>query len=293
MTDDLNKKLELPKDRATINSWCRNFVTTNPIVSTTVNFYSEIPLKYLTIDTSKLPKNVSSIFDAQIENLQIKNFSEQILKEYWTLGEAVAYHQLNETSGFWDKLIIQNPDYIIIKAPIAGEREYFLRPDENLRRLVLSNDKTDKDIQCLENISDKVIEHIKNGENIKLNNFYISYFARFLNPYDIRGASFMVSSFTTLMRYDKVNLQDKNLEALIKQNLLYPYDIEPNNKKMMTNAIRQRILFTAAMMRDWMCKKIFAPISELNDFYDYDADGEKTIIIPSVEIDMKTLKSDF
>jgi hypothetical protein len=36
------------------------------------------------------------------------------------------------------------------------------------------------------------------------------------------------------------------------------------------------------MMAQWLVKKIFAPISEINDFYRYD-DGNKTLIVPEIE----------
>lgn len=55
------------------------------------------------------------------------------------------------------------------------------------------------------------------------------------------------------------------------------------------DVMRQRYMNFRSMMANWLTKKIFAPISELNDFYEIKG-GEKHLIVPSVEWNHITLQ---
>ncbi len=48
------------------------------------------------------------------------------------------------------------------------------------------------------------------------------------------------------------------------------------------DVLRQRYMQFRQMMTSWLKRKIFAPISQINDFYEY-IDGEKTLIVPEVD----------
>ena len=48
------------------------------------------------------------------------------------------------------------------------------------------------------------------------------------------------------------------------------------------DVLRQRYVQFRQMMSTWLRRKIFAPISQINDFYEY-IDGEKTLIVPEVD----------
>ncbi|NCX77014.1 MAG: hypothetical protein EBX09_08290, partial [Actinobacteria bacterium] len=44
----------------------------------------------------------------------------QVAQEYWLLGEAFIYAELNESKGKWDRLLIQNPDYMVVKRTVVA-----------------------------------------------------------------------------------------------------------------------------------------------------------------------------
>jgi hypothetical protein len=48
------------------------------------------------------------------------------------------------------------------------------------------------------------------------------------------------------------------------------------------DVLRQRYMQFRQMMTGWLKRKIFAPIAQINDFYEY-IDGEKTLIVPEVD----------
>jgi len=59
-------------------------------------------------------------------------------------------------------------------------------------------------------------------------------------------------------------------------------DVTYANGGVTLDVLRQRYMSFRNMLSSWLRKKIFAPISKINDFYEY-KDGEKILTIPEVE----------
>ena len=135
-----------------------------------------------------------------IEDIDLMNVCIQAAQEFWLLGEAFIFAELDQRQGKWSRLMIQNPDYIVVKPSVqANEPLILLRPDENLRRIVFSNRPAD--IQQKAQINPTIIEHVKRGENIPLDPMYISHIARKISPYEQRGTGLPVACFRELMLF--------------------------------------------------------------------------------------------
>ena len=196
----LNSNLNLPRDKATINAWSRSFYALNPFVQNAINLHSTYPISKLNI---KCPnKEVETFFNEMIEELDLMNVCCQIAQEYYLLGEAFVYTELDESKGTWSRALLQNPDYMIVKRSVVNtEPMIMLRPDENLRRIVFSNKPSD--MEQKKQLNDYIVDAVKRGENIPLDNFHVSFIARKISPYEIRGTGILVSIFRDLMLYDK------------------------------------------------------------------------------------------
>ena len=197
----LNSNLNLPRDRATINAWCRSFFALNPFVHNAICLHSTYPISKLSI---KCPnKNIEKFFNDMIEEIDLMNVCVQIAQEYFLLGEAFVYAELDESRGTWARLMIQNPDYMIVKRTVvANEPIIMLRPDENLKKIIFSNRPTD--IEQRKQLNNHIIDSVKRGQNIPLDNFHVSHLARRISPYEIRGTGLPVCIFRQLMLYDKL-----------------------------------------------------------------------------------------
>jgi hypothetical protein len=352
----LSSNLNLPRDRATINSWCRSFYALEPFIQNAINLHSTYPISKLTIRCSN--RKVESFFNTMIENIDLLNVCIQVAQEYWLLGETFVYGELDQNNAVWSRLVIQNPDYMVVKkSVIANEPLIMMRPDDNLRRIVFSNKPSD--IEQRSQLNETIIEHVKRGENIPLDNFYVSHLARRISPYEVRGTGLPVSCFRQLMLFDQLReakfAQAQNMinpltlvkigsadykpqpadldiwrnafaEAQYDQDfkiftheavtvervgynsgiidisgditqllkeifmgLMVPQvlmdgggDITYSNGGVSLDVLRQRYMAFRNMMSNWLKNKIFAPISKLNEFYEYE-DGEKKLIIPTVE----------
>lgn len=354
----LTSNLNLPRDRATMNAWCRSFYALNPIVQNAINLHSTYPISKLNI---KCPnKKVERFFNDQIEEIDLMNICSQAAQEYWLLGEAIIYGELDERNAKWSRLHIQNPDYIVVKkSVIASEPIIMLKPDENLRRICTSN--LPGDIEQRKQLNETIINYVRRGQNIPLDNLYVSHLARRISPYEVRGTGLPVSIFRSLMLFDMIKeckfaqaqdminpmrivkigggtadyratpvdldawrevwaaaTADKNFKIfthdavtvetigagqgiydttndfaqLLKEmyaGLMIPQiviegggDISYANGGISLDVLRQRYMQFRNMMSAWLRRKIFQPISKLNEFYDY-VDGEKTLIVPEID----------
>jgi len=355
----LNSNISLPRDRATINAWCRSFFALNPLVHNAICLHSTYPISKLNI---KCPnKEIEKFFNDMIEEIDLMNICVQMAQEYWLLGETFVYADLDESKGKWSRLMIQNPDYMIVKRTVvANEPIIMLRPDENLKNIVRSNKPAD--VEQRKQLNSHIIDSVRRGENIQIDNFNISHLARRISPYEIRGTGLPVCIFRQLMLMDRLR-ESKFAQAdnmvnpltLVKVGTDAPDGLHPtfvdleawrdvfesaqNDKdfKIFTHAgvtvervgygqgiydisgditqlikeiyvglqvppvlmdggadtsyanggvaldvLRQRYMQFRNMISAWLKRKIFAPISHIQEFYDY-SNGQKQLIVPEVD----------
>jgi hypothetical protein len=214
----LTSNLNLPRDRATINAWCRAFFALNPFVHNAINLHSTYPISKLSIKCAD--KNVEKFFNDMIEETGLMNICVQVGMEYWLLGEAFVYGELDHHQGKWRRLLIQNPDYMVVnRTVVADEPIIMLRPDQNLKRIVSSNKPAD--MEQRKQLNQYIVDAVKRGQNIPLPNFNVSHLARKISPYEIRGTGLPVCIFRQLMLFDQL-YEAKFAQA---QNMINPTTI--------------------------------------------------------------------
>jgi hypothetical protein len=195
----LNSNLSLPRDRATINAWCRSFFALNPFVQNAVSLHSTYPISRLNIKCYN--KEVEKFFNDMIDELDLMNMCVQIAQEFWLLGESFVYADYDKNKGKWSRLLIQNPDYMVVNRTVAAdEPSIALRPDENLKKIVFSNKP--RDVEQRKQLNQYIVDCVKRGDNIPMDNFHVSHIARRISPYEMRGTGLPVAVFRQLMLFD-------------------------------------------------------------------------------------------
>jgi len=350
--------LNLPRDRITINAWCRNFFQLHPIVRNAISLHATYPISKLNLKCQD--KRVLDFFENMVEEMDLMNALGDISLEYWKLGEVFPFAELNEKTGKWARIVIQNPDYIHVKKTVLSSDPIItLKPDAVLQRLVFSSNPADAQIR--RQIPEQIIHHIRSGQDIPLDNFNVSHLKMLSSPYDVRGTSVIVSVFKDLMLYDKLRESkfaqadgmvnpvtlikvggttegeykatqedlefyrqvfeeaqyDKDakiithagisvervgfqgqvldiasdLEFITKNiytGLMVPPAVVDTESAVYSSAsiglevLRQRYFNFRNMIARWLVNKIFAPISEVQGFYEY-KNKEKRLIVPEVE----------
>ena len=353
----LDSNVSLPRDRATINAWCRSFYALNPYVQNAINLHSTYPISKLNIKCAN--KEIENFFNEMIEEIDLMNICIQIAQEFWLLGEAFVYAEMDESIGKWGRLLIQNPDHMIIQPTISiNDPIIMMKPDEHLKKIVSSNKASD--IEQRKQLPPHIIDAVRKGQNIQLSNLNVHHLARKISPYDQRGTGLPVCVFRQLMLIDQLRESkfvqandminpttvvkigtageyktnyadlehwrdvfaqgqgDKNFKIfthegvdiqrigwgsgiydisgditqLIKElhvGLQIPSvitegggDITYANGAVSLDVLRQRYTAFRNMMAIWLKRKIFAPISKINDFYEYDG-GTKKLIVPEID----------
>lgn len=354
----LMSNMDLPRDRASVNAWCRAYMALNPVVQNAIMLHSTYPISKLNIKCKN--KKVNDFFEVMIDELDLMNVCVQMAQEYWTLGEVFPYAVLDEDAKKWSRISIQNPDYVeVSRSVVGGESRLSLKPDDNLRKICMSNKPAD--IEQRRSLDPAIVDIVRKGQNIPLNNFYASHLSRKIAPYEARGTSIIVSCFKSLMLLDKLK-ENKYVQAddmingitLVKigggsdaykptpedlerwrqvfENATYNkdfklithdgiaiekigssgalVDIAPDvaqafkeiyaglfvpavlieggdsttyaTASVTLDVLKQRYMTFRNILSNWLRRKIFAPISKLNKFYET-IDGEDVLIVPEVE----------
>ena len=255
----LTTDLELPTDRRTLNAWARSFYTFDPDIHRIINQHAFLLTKYYSLKPSE-DISAHNLIEQMLTDLHIKSLMEQMITEYFIIGEVFIYAELDEAAGKWKRLILQNPDYIVVRSNIMNDTQFYLRPDENLRRKVLSD--KEEDIQACQKLSPSLVSHIKNGENIPLDNFHISHMMHKISPYEIRGTSFVCPLYRLL----KKNERDQSDTQTIREAL---FDLHLLDSSIKKDVVYQRYIHIMHELEYLINQKLIAPIARINGFEHY------------------------
>ena len=108
---------------------------------------------------------------------------------------------------------MQNPDYINVVPGVDGKPVIMLKPDENLKKIVTSGKSAD--IEKRKQLDPFIVECVKRGQNIPLDDLNISMIARKIAPYENRGTGLPVGVFRELMLMQKIReCYDEETEVL-------------------------------------------------------------------------------
>jgi hypothetical protein len=193
--------LNLPRDRITMNAWNRVFYDTHPLVRNAINLHASFPISKINISCKS--KKVQQFFSEMSERLDLYSVVYGAALEFWKHGECFPYAELDRQAGSWKRITILNPDYVHVKKTVIGDQSVIsLRPDANLVKIVSSNNPSD--IAMRKMLPQHIIECVKKGQNIPLDNLNVSHLKLLSSPYDVRGTSIVVSVYKDLMLYDKL-----------------------------------------------------------------------------------------
>lgn len=354
--------LNLPRDRVTMNAWCRVFYDTHPIVRNAINLHASFPISKINISCKN--KKIQEFFLEMAERIDLYSVVYGAAIEFWKLGEVFPYAELDRQNNTWRRITILNPDFIHVQNSVIGNQtQISMTPDAGLKRLV--NSSSPADMASKSKIPDYIVDLVKKGNNIPLDKFNISHLKLLSSPYDARGTSVIVSIFKDLMLYDKIReaklaqadgminpltlvklgdnadyrptqadldafravleeaQYDKDFKIVTHagvtieragfsgSTLEVAADLEFINQNIYTGlmvpkslmdqdgasyasssvgleVLRQRYDIFRNMIKKWLEQKIFAPICELNDFFEYE-NGQKKLIIPVIDFNHMNL----
>jgi hypothetical protein len=352
----LNQNLSMPRDRAVVNAWIRAHFTFNPYIQNAIDLHRTYPISKINIKCHD--KRVQDFFEAMAEEIDLLNICIDIAQEYWLLGEAFPYADFNSNRGTWNRIFLQNPDYCVVKKSVGPEPSILIKPDENLKRIVNSNKPSDRVQRDL--LPPHVINAIRKGGEIPMDEFNLSHIARKLDITQTRGTGLTVSVFRQLMLMDLIReselvqfqdlinpmmvvkvgstehkptpesldayrqtfeqaTYDRNfrifthdgvtIETISKSTGIYDTtakyaqlvkelyigmmvpsvvieggaDVTYANGGVTLDVLKQRYTTFRNILAKWLRRKIFAPISKIQGFYERKGGEGKRLIVPDIE----------
>ena len=191
--------LNLPRERMDVNAWARHYYDTDPLIGNCIDLHSTYPLSWFGV---RCPESmeVEQFFNRMLERLNFKTLIYDIAREYFIVGEVFPYCQLDEDTGEWSEIIVQNPDFIDVRKHILTSPVISLKPDAELQRIITSSDPDSLALRS--QLDPELIAYIQSGKNIPLENHLISHIARKSAPYQVRGTSILTRVYKDLMLRD-------------------------------------------------------------------------------------------
>lgn len=253
--DHVAESLNLPRDRATINAWCRTYYTLDPDVNRIIDQHAYLLARsYRLIDGASAEAN--EFCKQQLETLGMSNLLLELFSQFLVHGEVFPYLVRDDDSGEWSKVIIQNPDYVVVKRKsVEDDRTLFLRPDEELKRLCYSN--RPEDIKTRKELSLESVECVRQGRNVPMSSFNATHLSRKVSPYEIRGTSVLVPLLKTLEMPPS-----PERTATIRRTL---GDI-PALSAIERDVLLIRYRYIAEAFAEWLNTKILEPACTLNGY---------------------------
>lgn len=201
---------QIASRRKEIYAWSRFYYTNECKVAAGVDFYAQFPMNGFQLECKN--KGIRRYFEELIKSLKLNYWLKLISHEYFLLGDVFPFLTIecehcggrgvkpngkpcNHPDGKFKSITILNPDYVEVEdSPFPDQRQIFLVPDEQLKRIVLTREPK----AVYDRIPDSQKQLIATGQKILLSPRSISHIKHAECPYDRYGTSMLRRLFTIL-----------------------------------------------------------------------------------------------
>jgi len=207
----------LPRDYREVNAWCRYFYKYEPLVSTSVDCHSELPISTIRMslpqskDKNKSRKIQEEYEDmCSTEGIDLFNKLLQMGVEYYKLGNVFPFARWSDKKRRWSKLTLLDPDYIELeKLQFTDIMRIDLIPNEQLKKVVNGGPANPKTGILFKAIPEDVVELVMTGKKIPLNTnpnngSHVAHIAYKMADYDLVGTGIIERNFKTLIYKDRL-----------------------------------------------------------------------------------------
>ncbi len=200
-------RMDDPVEREQVRMWARLFYTTHNLQSTCVDIYSRFPIQGMELQC-KDPEITRFYEQLFFDELNYESFLLDFGREYWTVGEANALANWNETLGVWDAEEILNPDDIVAEySAFTREWRYRLKVPDYLRHVIETQEPRWEYQQLITNYPE-IIEAAKDNDpdgGLEVSNVLLSRILNKTTPWDSYGTPHMLRAFRQLLMEESLN----------------------------------------------------------------------------------------
>lgn len=186
----------IPRDPAQINNMMRLIYIRDEIAGPTTDLFSELPWSECQITGLRDPK-IRQFYEDWLSCMDPRRIMPELTTEYLVPGRAIANLSYNDKLGYWDNVIIQDPNNIKIDPiPVHGvDPKLDLKLGADMQRFLQSTDPRDMDAR--KKIAPKLLKELeKGGGFIPLDPLNTLFLPRRAGANDLVGTSFYTRLLT-------------------------------------------------------------------------------------------------
>lgn len=215
----------LPYNYRVLAQWIRYYDKFHPTVGNCLDMHGSFPISKfdLIFEEGGDSQTVRNTYENCVDSCDLFNKMLEISREYELLGEVYPYLHWNDDWGFFDSLILLNPDFIHVDMhPLAFGKDPIIKlePDELLK--VIATSTNPEDIEIRNDMDPMVVAAVLTEQNVRLDPFSVTQIARKSSPYEPRGTSIVLRAIKDLLYEDKIReAQYAISDALITPKLIW------------------------------------------------------------------------
>ena len=194
--------LMFPKENLKeLNRRLRHYYSFHPIVRNLINLHSTFPFGDMEVRCED--KELEPYWQDLSERLNLMQMIVHMSRDYELLGESFHVGNWDDTALEWEAFHQYPPENIEVHKVYAGSGvAYFLKPDEELRKMLNSSKEIDRAV--VEMLPGDFKERVSQGKPIHLDNTRVIHYANKSAGYLTRGESPLKAALKYLLAEDKL-----------------------------------------------------------------------------------------
>ena len=194
--------LMFPKENLKeLNRRLRHYYSFHPIVRNLINLHSTFPFGDMEVRCED--KELEPYWQDLGERLNLMQMIVHMSRDYELLGESFHVGNWDDSTMEWEAFHQYPPENIEVHKVYAGSGvAYFLKPDEELRKMMNSSKEIDRAV--VEMLPGDFKERVAKGQPIHLDNSRVIHYANKSAGYLTRGESPMKAALKYLLAEDKL-----------------------------------------------------------------------------------------
>jgi len=196
--------LMFPKENIKeLNRRLRHYYSYHPIVNNIIDLHSSYSLSDFELRAED--PEIEKYYNTVKEKLDLLTLMINLNRDFWLLGNGYLYGNWDETNLEWLNFNQYPPENVEVHRTYVGAGAvYYLKADEELKKILTSTKEVDKAIANL--IPTEFKDQIKSGKPYLLSNQRLIHFARRPSAYSLIGESALKPCLKDLLYEDKLRL---------------------------------------------------------------------------------------
>jgi len=227
----------LPYNYRVLAQWIRYYDKFHPTVGNCLDMHGFFPISKFDLKLDHDDDKVRRVYENCVDSCDLFNKMLDMSREYELLGEVYPYLHWNDSWGFFDNLVILNPDFIHVDMhPLAFNKDPIIKLEPDALLKVIATSTNPEDIEIRQDMDPMVIAAVLTEQNIRLDPFSVSQIARKSSPYEPRGTSIVLRAIKDLLYEDKLReAQYAVADGMITPKVIWKVG-DPQNNYMPNDA---------------------------------------------------------